>query len=586
MGNELTKQSKGSEVFAFLQKLGRSLMLPIAILPIAGLLLRLGAGDLLDLPFMFKAGDAIFGNLSLIFAIGVAVGWAKENHGAAALAAFIGYQVMIASAPEFAQMFWGEAGGTDMAVLGGILVGLMAGILYNKFYRIKLPPYLAFFGGRRFVPIITGLSALGLGLLAALIWPTIGGWFNSFGAWVIESGPLGKFFYGVLNRLLIVTGLHHVFNTPLWFQFGEFTNAAGEVVTGDIARFMAGDPTAGGFMAGFFPIMMFGLPAAALAMYTTAFPKNKKRAAGILLSAALTAFLTGVTEPLEFSFMFLAPVLYGIHAVLTGISLALMDVLGIKLGFTFSAGLFDYVLNFGIATKPLLALVIGAGYFAIYFFLFRFFILTFNIKTIGREDELNSDAISSATPSTLGDTPAAKYITALGGVRNIVEIDNCATRLRLKVNDISLVQDEVITSLGARGMLKPSAHAVQIIIGPEVELLAGDMKDLWKSAGGPEVSQQGVDFSEDHEVAVLRPTNDDVAMAEHCLKALGGTDNVLKAEVAAGTRILATLKTEKEPDLVELQTVGIQTVQVKGTNVLITIGDRAEYVAQAMSDLL
>lgn len=588
MGKDLTKKSSGSSVFAFLQKLGRSLMLPIAILPIAGLLLRLGQPDLLNFAPIAKAGDAIFGNLPLIFAIGVAVGWAKENHGAAALAAFVGFQVMSASAPEFAQIFWDNPEGTDMAVLGGILVGLVAGSLYNKFYRTKLPPYLAFFGGRRSVPIVTGFAALGLGLFAALVWPTIGGWFDSFGAWVIQSGPIGKFFYGILNRLLIVTGLHHVFNTPLWFQFGEFTNAAGEVVTGDIARFMAGDPTAGGFMAGFFPIMMFGLPAAALAMYSTALPKNKKRAAGILMSAALTAFLTGVTEPLEFSFMFLAPVLYGIHAVLTGLSLALMDILGVKLGFTFSAGLFDYVLNFGIATKPLLGLLVGLGFFVLYFVLFRFFILKFNIKTIGREDEITNAEVNvpSAASAGLSNTPAGKYIAALGDVGNIVEIDNCATRLRLKVNDASLVNDAAVTALGARGILKPSAHAVQVIIGPEVELLAGDMKDEWKAAGGPSASQKGVDFSQEKETNVLRPSSQDVSVAEYCLKAFGGTNNITKAEVAAGTRVMVTLAREITPDIATLKAAGIDTVQVKGLNALISVGERAPFVAQSMSDRL
>ncbi len=593
MGNELRTESHGTAVFAFLQKLGRSLMLPIAILPIAGLLLRLGAGDLLNLPFMFKAGDAIFGNLPLIFAIGVAVGWAKENHGAAALAAFIGFQVMKASSPEFAQILWGDTGGTDMAVLGGILVGLLSGTLYNKFYRIKLPTYLAFFGGRRFVPIVTGLAALGLGFLAALIWPTIGNLFNMFGNWIVSSGPLGKFFFGVFNRLLIVTGLHHVLNSLVWFEFGAFTNAAGEVVNGDLWRFFALDPSAGGFMAGFFPIMMFGLPAAALAMYSTAYDKNKKRAAGILMSAALTAFLTGVTEPLEFAFMFLAPLLYGIHAVLTGLSLALLDILGVKLGFTFSAGLFDYVLNFGIATKPLLGLLVGVGYFVVYFFLFRFFILKFNIKTIGREDDLGGEAVTTATSTggtqssnQLGDSPAAKYIAALGGVANIAEIDNCATRLRLKINNNKLVNDNAIVSLGARGLLKPSLHAVQVIIGPEVELLAGDMKDLWKGANGPELSQKGVDFSQESTEEILKPETADVRLAEECLKAFGGRENTQKVDVAAGTRILATLKDSKKVKVDILRSVGINTVQAKENNVLIAVGERAPYVAQAMSDLL
>ncbi|KFF50166.1 PTS N-acetyl-D-glucosamine transporter, partial [Gammaproteobacteria bacterium MFB021] len=328
----------GIRLMAGLQKLGRSLMLPIAVLPVAGLLLRLGQPDLLDIGFIANAGNAVFSHLALIFAIGVAVGFADDDNGAAGLAGVIGYLVLEAVLetlnPEI-----------NMGVLGGIIIGSVAGLLYNRYKAIKLPDYLAFFGGRRFIPIVTGLSAVALGGLFGVIWPPIQHAIDQLGQWLIDAGDLGLFVYGVLNRILIVTGLHHVLNSFVWFVFGSYDGA-----TGDLNRFFAGDPSAGGFMAGFFPVMMFGLPAAALAMYHAAPRGRRAQVGGLLLSLALTAFLTGVTEPIEFSFMFLAPLLYAFHALMTGLSMALMDLLGVKLGFTFSAGAFDYALSYGLST--------------------------------------------------------------------------------------------------------------------------------------------------------------------------------------------------------------------------------------------
>ena len=384
-----------------LQKFGRSLMLPIAALPVAALLLRLGQPDLLGADglgwdrvaaVIGAAGDGIFANLALLFALGVSIGMAKKADGSTALAAVVGYLVFKAVGDAMSPFVLGlpkegeEQALVNYGVLGGILIGLIAGYLWQRYHRISLPPYLAFFGGRRFVPIITAFAALFLAVLLSLVYPLFNDGLNSIGTWVTNNSVIGGFVYGTLNRLLIPLGLHHILNSGPWFIIGSYEGSAG-VVHGDIARFLAGDPTAGAFMTGFFPIMMFALPAAALAIWHEAKIPHRKAVGGIMLSAALTSFLTGVTEPLEFAFMFVAWPLYVIHAVLTGTSLALVNALGIKDGFGFSAGFFDYALNFNIATHPLWLVPIGLGYAAVYYFLFRLVIRKWNLKTPGREDE-------------------------------------------------------------------------------------------------------------------------------------------------------------------------------------------------------
>ena len=468
------------KISAFFVTLGKSLMLPIAVLPIAGLLLRFGQPDMLNIQFLAAAGSAVFDNLPIIFALGVAVGFSKEEHGAAALSAFVGYMIMTAGLKVFDKTL-------DMGVLGGIIIGITAGMLYNKYKTIKLPPFLAFFGGRRFVPIITGLFAVMYALLFSLIWPPVSHLISSFGNWVINSNNIGLFFFGLANRLLIPLGLHHILNNFIWFQFGDFTviEAGAEIVKhGDLWRFFAGDPNAGAFMAGFFPIMMFGLPAAAFAMVLEAYKENRKAVAGILLSAALTSFLTGITEPIEFAFMFLAFPLYVLHAVLTGLSMVIMNLLNVKLGFTFSAGLFDYLLNFGISTNPLTLLPVGLIYGVIYFFVFRFVIRKWNLKTPGRENLPAEQVI--AIPAAQNevqaqtDIPAtrgAKYLQALGGKENIKTLGACATRLRLEVFDNAKVNAEVLKALGARGVINKEGF-VQVIIGPEADLISDEINTI------------------------------------------------------------------------------------------------------------
>ena len=385
-----------------IQKFGRSLMLPIAALPAAALLLRLGQPDLLGADglgwdkvaaVVGAAGNALFANLPLLFAVGVAIGMAKKADGSTALAAVVGYLVFkgVGDAMSPFVLDAPPKGGTqeliNYGVLGGILSGLVAAYLWQRFYRTKLPPYLAFFGGRRLVPIITAVAMMVISVLVSFLYPAFNNGLTNLGEWVTNNDVVGGFVYGTANRLLIPLGLHHILNNPPWFIFGDFKGVNGVVVHGDIQRFLNGDPTAGTFMTGFFPIMMFALPAAALAIWHEAKPVQKKAVGGIMLSAALCSFLTGVTEPLEFAFMFVAWPLYLIHAVFTGTSLALVNALGIKDGFGFSAGLFDYALNFNIATRPLLLILIGLGYAAIYYFTFRFVIRKWNLRTPGREEE-------------------------------------------------------------------------------------------------------------------------------------------------------------------------------------------------------
>ncbi|MCA4134924.1 PTS transporter subunit EIIC [Arthrobacter sp. M4] len=404
MTSELSADTakKTNPVFAVLQRLGRSLMLPIAVLPAAGLLLRLGQKDLLGaIPgweqaatVVEAAGNAVFGWLPLIFAVGIAIGWAKKADGSTALAAVVGYMVMDGVFKAMSPIVL--AGQTDPAgkpalinygVLAGIVVGLFSAALWQKFYRTKLPDFLGFFSGRRLVPILTSVTSLVVGVLMAFLYPIFNAGLSWIGNTVAANTVLGGGIYGFTNRMMIPAGLHHILNSVVWFLVGDYTDASGHVVRGDLNRFFAGDPTAGTFMTGFFPIMMFGLPAAALAIWRHAKPSQKKIVGGIMFSTALTAFVTGITEPLEYSFMFVAFPLYVIHAVLTGLSLALVNFLGIHTGFTFSAGLIDYVLNFGKAQNAWLLIPIGLVFAAAYYFIFSFVIKRWNIRTPGREDD-------------------------------------------------------------------------------------------------------------------------------------------------------------------------------------------------------
>ena len=463
-------------ILGFFQRLGRALQLPIAVLPVAALLLRFGQPDLLNVPFIAQAGGAIFDNLALIFAIGVASSWSKDNAGSAALAGAVGYFVMtkamVTINPEI-----------NMGVLAGIITGLVAGAVYNRWAGIKLPDFLSFFGGKRFVPIATGFFCLILAAIFGYVWPPVQHAIHSGGEWIVSAGALGSGIFGFINRLLIPTGLHQVLNTIAWFQIGEFTNAAGAVFHGDINRFYAGDGTAGMFMSGFFPIMMFGLPGAALAMYLAAPKARRPMVGGMLLSVAITAFLTGVTEPLEFLFMFLAPLLYLLHAVLTGISLFIATALGIHAGFSFSAGAIDYVLMYSLpaASKNVwMLLVMGVVFFFVYFLLFSAVIRMFNLKTPGREDraaDVVTEEANSNTEEGLTQL-ATSYIAAVGGTDNLKAIDACITRLRLTVGDSAKVNDAACKRLGASGVVKLNKQTIQVIVGAKAESIGDEMKKV------------------------------------------------------------------------------------------------------------
>jgi len=460
----------------FFQRLGRALQLPIAVLPVAALLLRFGQPDLLNVPFIAQAGGAIFDNLALIFAIGVASSWSKDNAGSAALAGAVGYFVltkaMVTINPEI-----------NMGVLAGIITGLVGGASYNRWAGIKLPDFLSFFGGKRFVPIATGFFCLVLAAIFGYIWPPVQHAIHAGGEWIVSAGALGSGIFGFINRLLIPTGLHQVLNTIAWFQIGEYTNAAGTIFHGDINRFYAGDGTAGMFMSGFFPIMMFGLPGAALAMYFAAPKARRPMVGGMLLSVAITAFLTGVTEPLEFLFMFLAPLLYLLHALLTGISLFVATLLNIHAGFSFSAGAIDYALMYNLpaaSSNVWMLVVMGLIFFVIYFVVFSAVIRMFNLKTPGREDE-DVDAVKEDVNSNTEEgltQLATNYIAAVGGTDNLKAIDACITRLRLTVADSAQVNDAMCKRLGASGVVKLNKQTIQVIVGAKAESVGDMMKRI------------------------------------------------------------------------------------------------------------
>lgn len=538
-----------SALLAQLQKIGGALMLPIAVLPIAGLLLRLGQPDLLNAPSVAAAGDAIFANLGLLFAVGVAVGLARENHGAAALASVVAYLVATKGAEVLiavpADALTGLAGrARELAVADykshelfklsvpvGILCGLMSGYFYNRFSGIALPSYLSFFGGRRFVPIVSGFGGLVLAILFGTQWTHLEHGMDVLSHTVLGAGTFGLFAYGVLNRVLIVTGLHHIINNIAWFLLGDYHG-----VTGDLKRFFAGDPSAGAFMSGFFPVMMFGLPGACLAMYHTALPERRRVVGGLLGSIALTSILTGVTEPIEFTFMFLAPALYAVHALLTGLAFIVMHALNVRLGFGFSAGLFDFVLNFNRASRPLWLLPVGAVYFALYYGLFRYVIVRFDLKTPGREPQP-----AGIAPTLAAGERTQAWIAALGGTGNVRSVDACTTRLRITLAEHSAVDEARLRQLGASGVVRPGAHALQVVVGTSADRLAGELRSGLAAHGAA--------------TSTLRSALAPAAV----LAALGGAANVRRLDLTAG-RIRVEVKEPRRIDRDAFGSAGLRGV--------------------------
>jgi PTS system N-acetylglucosamine-specific IIC component len=581
--------------FLKIQRLGRALMLPIAVLPVAGLLLRLGQPDVFNIKMIADAGGAIFDNLPLLFAIGVAVGFAKDNNGVAALAGAIGYLVEIAVMKDINDKL-------NMGVLAGIVAGLVAGTLYNRYKDIKLPDYLAFFGGKRFVPIVTGVTCLAIGIALGYVWQPVQAAIDLAGHWLTTAGALGAFVFGVLNRLLLVTGLHHILNSLAWFVFGTFTPPGGAPVTGDLHRFFAGDPTAGTFMTGFFPVMMFGLPAACLAMFHEAPKERRAMVGGLLFSMALTSFLTGVTEPIEFSFMFLAPALYVIHALLTGLSLAICSALGIHLGFTFSAGAIDYVLNYGLSTRGWLALPIGLVYAVVYYGLFRFFIRRFNMATPGREPVSADDSAaasgeagglapapaSAASAAALDAPRAVRYIAALGGAANLTLVDACTTRLRLTVADTGRVSEAALKAIGARGVLSRGANNVQVIIGPEADLIADEIRQAI-AQGTDAIPQTAAAYATAAAAPVPVAAAGDASgpldpEPMRWLAVFGGATNIASLDAVAATRLRVVVK---DADAVDRQRLAsLDVAWVSPTTFHLVVGEAAARYAQQLSTRL
>jgi len=476
----------------FLQRLGRSIMLPVAVLPVAAILSGVGywitsaAGANLVSTFLSAAGGALLDNMPLLFAVGIALGMASKSDGTAALAGLVSWLVVTTLLkPETVALFTGvgDVNEVDPAFLRlqnvfvGIICGLIGAWCYDRFKDTKLPDALSFFSGKRSVAIVTAGFSLIVAIALFFIWPFVYTGLVLFGEWIVTLGPVGTGIYGFLNRLLIPVGLHHALNSVFWFDVAGIN---------DLNNFLAGEGTygvTGQYMTGFFPVMMFGLPGAALAMYLTAKTRRKKLAYGILLSGAVSSFFVGVTEPLEFAFMFLAPVLYLVHAVFMGISMAISAILPVRMGFGFSGGFIDLVLGWTnpMAQNPWLIPVMGVFWFLIYFGVFYFFIKRFNLKTPGREDDdmlADDTEYDARSKDDAYLVTASRFLDALGGKDNIVDLDNCATRLRMEVADVSKVDDTALKRAGAAGTMKPGGKSVQVVYGLNVQFVKDAMEDI------------------------------------------------------------------------------------------------------------
>jgi PTS system glucose-specific IIC component len=568
--------------FGVLQKVGKSLMLPVAVLPVAGLLLGLGATDFhgyvpaIVLALMKNAGDVIFANLPLIFAIGVALGF-TENDGVSGIAATIGYLVMTATLGVIAKV---EGIEPDMimgipsiqtGVFGGILAGGLAAWMFNRYYRIALPAYLGFFAGKRFVPIVTAIGSIVLGAILSVVWPPIGSAIKAFSQWAAVSDPrTAATVYGFVERLLIPFGLHHIWNVPFFFEAGSFLDpTTGKVVHGDITRFFAGDRTAG-ILAGAFLFKMFGLPAAAIAIWHCAKPENKVAVGGMMVSAALTSFLTGITEPIEFAFLFVAPVLYLILACLAASAQFVANTLGMRMGFTFSQGGIDFLMFNLIGNKSTHAwyvFILGPIYAVIYYGVFRFVITRFDLKTPGRED----DTVETAKVSTAGvGGRSRELVLAFGGRSNIDSLDACITRLRISVKNPALVNEGKLKALGAAGVVRVG-NGVQAIFGPLSENMKTDMHEYLKTAGSEaDLAADGTAVAEaaaptataiGSAQASAHSTTQQAARVEKIRAALGGVANIQKLDALAATRLRVGLRDASQLDTAALKAAGVPATQ-------------------------
>lgn len=475
--------------FSSLQKVGQAFMLPVAVLPVAGLLLGIGSANLSFFPtwlseMMAAAGGSVFTIMALLFAVATTIAFTKMD-GVAALASIVGYYVFLATmgvmAPHIGMETKPVLGiqSIDVGVLGGIAIGFLTAFCHNRYSDIKLPEWLGFFSGRRFVPIVTSLASIILAIAFVFIWKPLGAGIQIASDWAAYENPLIAFpFFEFVERLLIPTGLHHAWNVPFFFEIGSYTDpVTGEVLRGEIPRYLAGDPTAG-HLSGAYLFKMYGLPGAALAMVVTAKPENRKIVGSLMISAALTSFVTGITEPIEFSFLFVAPVLYGVHVLLASSAYLWTELLNIKHGTTFSHGLIDYVLLYSRSTNAWMLPIIGIGYFFAYFAIFSFLIKAFNLKTPGREEILEASASTSTSSNSSGSTGdldmGGKLVSAYGGKANITNLDACITRLRISVKDTKQVNQDELKKLGAKGCVT-MGDQVQAIFGPKSDTYRKDM---------------------------------------------------------------------------------------------------------------
>lgn len=561
-------------------------MIPVAVLPVAGLLLGIGAADFDWMPnlislLMKQSGDVIFGNLPLIFAVGVAIGF-TENDGVSAIAAVIGYMVMLTTLGVMTGV-WGTEPVPIMGipsmqtgVFGGIAAGSLAAYMFNRFYKIALPAYLGFFAGKRFVPIITALSAIVLGAGLSVVWPPVQHGIDVFSRWAAESDPrTAATVYGFVERLLIPFGLHHIWNVPFFFEIGTYTDSAGKIVHGDIARFFAGDPTAG-ILSGAFLFKMFGLPAAAIAIWHTSRPENRVKVGGIMISAALASFLTGITEPIEFSFIFVAPVLYVIHAFLAASTQFVANTFDIHLGFTFSQGGIDYLMFnvLGINGRGWAwVLVLGPAYAAIYYAVFRAAIQMFDLKTPGREMEMVESTVISG-----GETDRARdLVLAFGGRDNINSLDACITRLRIAVKDPKKVNQERLKAMGAAGVMMVGG-GVQAVFGPLSENMKTSMEEyLRSSTSADDGSVPRFDPAIEGNASVLTAKDSPLEL-DGIRAALGGAANIRTIEPIATSRLRVELNDVAKIDPEALENSGVQAVVKVQPNCLhLIIGQNTQF---------
>ena len=584
--------------FGWLQKIGKSLMLPVSVLPVAGILLGVGSAKFTWLPeavstVMAQSGGAIFGNLALIFAIGVALGLAN-NDGVASLAAVVGYAVMLATMGVMAPLLGHEPTpimgipSIETGVFGGILIGAVAAILFNRFYRIQLPPYLGFFAGKRSVPIITAGAAVATGIILSLVWPPIGDMINKFSRWAASGNPAAAFaLYGVVERSLIPFGLHHIWNVPFFFEVGQYVEPlTGKIIRGEINRYVAGDPTAGN-LAGGYLFKMWGLPAAAIAIWRASKPENRARIGGIMISAALTSFITGITEPIEFAFLFVAPLLYGVHALLAGVAYFTAIELGIKHGTTFSHGLIDYIVLFPQSTRGLWYLWLGPLWAVVYYTLFYQLITRFNLKTPGREDEdVSRDPTAAGTIATSSDgtgSTAERLVAAFGGAANIRSLDACITRLRVDLHNPQLADDAALKALGAAGVMHVG-NGMQAIFGTRSENLKTDMEEYLANLGVTSAPARAASGTAGvAQVAKVSATSTHSERANAMAAALGGAANIIAVEPTALTRLRAELHDVGAVDERALEAAGASgTMRVSRNVIHVIVGDEAPAIGAAM----